>query len=804
MPMPHWLKRICKTLLWSFAALIAGLGLWVFHTQPMYDGQLSSKGLKQPVSIKRDDADVVHIFAQTDSDAAFALGFAHAQDRSWQLEFNRRIMQGELSEILGDVTLPTDKLMRTLGLMQAAQKQLDSLPVQVREYLQAYSDGINAYHANRPQGLPPEFALMRTQPGGEKGLAWQPVNSVAWSLVLALDLGGNWGNEFARLAAASKLTTDQLWDLYPPYPGEKPASALDLAKLYRDMGVYKKDAGINTSLSIPIIGEPGFNEGRGSNNWVVAGSNTTTGKPLLANDPHLALSAPAIWYYAHLKTPDTDVIGASLPGLPFVVLGRNAHVAWGFTNTGPDVQDLYLEQIDPVNPTQYKTPTGWQTFETHTETIAVKGKNAVIHVVRSTRHGPVISDAQAAHSEVIDMSRFVLALRWSALDADNRTMAGGIKAQQAQSVTDLLKAYSDNHSPTQNIVMADTQGQIAYKAAGRVPIRSALNDIRGVAPAPGWDARYDWTGWIAYAAMPEDDGKKGWVATANQRITPPNYPYYLGQDWNTPHRFDRIEQVLKARSKHSFKDMQVLQNDTLSLSTLTLLPVLKATTSQHPLASRALQTLDGFDSHMDADNAAPLLFAVWADELTRGLIEPKLGEDFFKAQYGKRHFRPLLENVMHKVNSPWCAPKTCAHQSTAALDRALDRIASIHGNDPARWKWGDEHVALSVHRPLGQVPILRDWFSVRVPSDGDLFTVNVGQYWAGEKYLPFANRHAASLRVVYDLSDLEQSQFIYQTGQSGLVWSDNYRDMKKEWATGKYRALRSKPDVWTHTLVLNP
>lgn len=802
--MSRWLKRIFKALLWGVAGLIAGLGLWVFHTQPMYDGQLTSEGLKQPVNIKRDAADVVHIFAQSNRDAAYALGFAHAQDRSWQMEFNRRLMRGELSEILGETTLPTDKLMRTLGLMQVAQQQLDQLPADVREQLQAYSDGVNAFHANRPQGLPPEFALMRTQPGGKSGVAWQPVDSVGWSLVMALDLGGNWGNEFARLAAARTLSTQQLWDLYPPYPGEKPASSVDLSKLYRDLGVYKNDSAVKTSFSLPIIGEAGFNEGRGSNNWVVAGSHSTTGKPLLANDPHLALSAPAIWYYAHLQTPDLDVTGASLPGLPFVVLGRNAHVAWGFTNTGPDVQDLYLEQIDPAKPSHYKTPTGWQAFGTRTETIAVKGKPDVTHVVRSTRHGPVISDAQAVHGEVLDLSRFVLALRWTALDANNRTLVGGVKAQQAKSVADLLTAYGDNHSPTQNIVMADTQGHIAYKAAGRVPVRSAANDIRGVAPSPGWDARYDWTGWIAYADMPADDGKKGWVATANQRITPPNYPHFLGQDWNTPHRFERIEQALQAKPKHSFKDMQALQNDTLSLSTLTLLPVLKATSSQHPLATKALQTLAGFDGRMDADKAAPLLFAVWTDELTRGLVEPKLGADVFKAQYGKRHFRLMLENVMQQTNSPWCAPKTCAEQSAAALDRALDRISTKHGKTPANWRWGEEHLALSTHKPFGQVPVLRELFSVRVPSDGDLFTVNVGQYWAGEKYLPFANRHAASLRVVYDLSDLEQSQFIYQTGQSGLVWADNYRDMKHEWAAGKYRPLRSKPDTWAHTLVLNP
>ncbi len=802
--MTRWLKLTFKATVWLMLAVVACIGLWVFHTQPMYDGKLVYKNLSAPVEIKRDPAGVVHILANTDRDAAFALGFSHAQDRSWQLEFNRRVLHGELSEILGETTLPTDKLIRTLGVMQAAQEQLDRLPADVRDQLSAYSEGVNAFHANRPQGLPPEFALLRTQPGGRSGVAWQPVDSVAWSLLMALDLGGNWGNEFARLTAARTLTTEQLWDLYPAYPGEQRATQVDLSKLYRDLGVYKNNGGLKTSLSLPVIGEPGFNEGRGSNNWVVAGSHTTTGKPLLANDPHLALSSPAIWYYAHLQTPTTDVIGASLPGLPLVVLGHNKQVAWGFTNTGPDVQDLYLEQIDPSNAARYKTPTGWQHFETRTETIAVKGQADVTHVVRTTRHGPVISDAQATHAEVLDLSRFVLALRWSALDADNRSLVAGFKAQQANTVKELIAAYADNHSPTQNIVMADIHGHVAYKAAGRVPLRNPSNDLRGVAPAPGWDARYDWTGWVAYADMPFDDAQKGWVATANQRITPPNYPYFLGQDWNTAHRFDRIEAVLQAKPQHNFQDMQALQNDTLSLSTLRLLPALQATRSEHPLAAEAQKVLQAFDGHMKADQAAPLIFAVWADELTRGLIEPHLGSDVFKAQYGKRHFRQLLEHVMQHTNNPWCAPRSCAEQSSAAFERALDRIVTLQGKHPSEWRWGKAHVALSMHRPFGQVPVLRDLFSVQVTSDGDPFTVNVGQYWASEKYLPFANRHAASLRVVYDLSDLEKSEFIYQTGQSGLVWSSRYQDMKHEWAQGTYRPLQRQPAVWEHQLVLTP
>ena len=797
-----------RKVLWFFASLLLLLAIvsggWIFYTLPKYDGSLTLQGLKKPVQVARDSADLVHIKAESLHDAAFALGFSHAQDRSWQLEFNRRLMRGELSEILGEATLPTDKLMRTLGVRQAAQKQWENLPLDVREMLQAYSDGIQAFHANRSAGLPPEFLILGTKPGGNSGVAWDPVDSVGWTIMMALDLGGNWGNEFARLAAARVLSTEQLWQLYPPYKGEPPASSVDLSSLYRELKVYKQDTALKTSLNIPVLGEPGFNEGRGSNNWVVAGSRTQSGKPLLANDPHLALSAPAIWYFAHLQSPELNVIGATLPGLPFVILGHNTRVAWGFTNTGPDVQDLYLEKIDPDDARRYKTPTGWENFQTRVESIAVKGKATVQYTVRSTRHGPVISDAQTSHGEVLDLSRFVLALRWTALDADNRSLISGLHAPQARNVQELLKAYADNHSPMQNIVMADVDGKIAYKAAGRAPLRSAENDIRGVAPALGWEARYDWAGWIPYVQTPEDDGKKGWIATANQRITPPAYPYFMGQDWATPHRYERIEQILNGKQAHDMASMQALQNDVVSLSTLELLPVLKATPSSHPLALATLKELEGFDGAMRADAAAPLIFTVWADELTRGLVEPKLGSSTFKAQYGKRNFRVLLEQVMKQPQNWWCAPQSCAQQSTAALDRAIDRIVKLQGKDPRQWRWGREHLALSLHRPFGQVPVLNQLFNVKVESDGDPFTVNVGQYWLGEQYLPFANRHSASMRAIYDLDNLENSVFIYQTGQSGLVWDTDYRDMRQAWSRGQYRPLKMDHPHTLHLLKLVP
>jgi penicillin G amidase len=848
----RWFKKLGLGLLVLGLLLACALGLYAWRSFPAFTGEQKLPGLQGSVRITRDAADVTHIFAQSQADAALALGYTHAQERSWQLEFNRRVMHGELSELLGPVTLETDKLMRSLGIVRAAQKQFDALPAENKKVLEAYALGINNFHAHSSQALPPEFHILRAKPG-----LWTPADSMGWGIMMALDLGGNWGLEFARLSAAQKLPTQRLWDLFTPYPGENPASTVDFSKLYADLGVYNATSGGTTkTVAAPAIeqrvtglngikntvhdalqlalapshavtqalaqgadvlgGEVGNIEGKGSNNWVVAGSHTTSGKPLLANDPHLGLSAPAIWYFARLQVsgtatqsaagtaaPEVDVIGATLPGLPSVILGRTAKVAWGFTNTGPDVQDLYLEQINPANPAQYKTPTGWADFEKRTDTIKVKGHADLPYTYRATRHGPVLSDAQAVHAEVLDLKKYVLALRWSALEADNRTILAGMNGQKAQSVDELLAAYADYHSPMQNVVAADVSGKIAYKAIGKVPVRSADNDIKGIAPAPGWEAKYDWAGWLPYAQTPQDDGKKGWVSTANQRIHAADYPHFLGQDWTSPQRFIRIEQLLAAQPKHDMASMQRIQADTTSIATQNLLPVLGATASSHALAGAVQALVKDFDGNMKADSAAPLIFAAWADELARGLITPKLGETKFKAMYGKRQFRATVEMAMATNDAYWCAPKTCLQQSTDALGRALDRLSAQYGTDPAQWRWGTAHMARSIHKPLGNVAALAKVFDVTVPTSGDPWTVNVGQYWLNEAQ-PFHNRHAASMRTVFDLANLENSHFIYQTGQSGLVFSSRYRDMRAQWNAVAYRPLQLQGQGVGTALVLTP
>jgi penicillin amidase len=842
-----WIKRFFGGVLLLLLLLAAAIGIYVYRSFPALDGELRVSGLSAAVTVARDAADVTHIKAQSPRDAWMALGYVHAQERGWQLEFNRRVMHGELSEVLGEATLDTDKLMRALGIMEAAQRQWQGLPAEAKQALQAYSDGINAFHAGSAQALSPEFHVLGVKPGGS-GQPWTPQDSVGWALMMALDLGGNWGNEFARLSAAKVLSTAELWQLFTPYPGEAPASRTDFAKLYAGLGVFRQDAiktgasharperaaglfDLKKQMSDEVLAGDikdwaaniGNVEGKGSNNWVLAGSHTASGKPLLANDPHLGLSAPAIWYFARLQapagqgadgkaTPALDVIGATLPGLPFVVLGRTAKVAWGFTNTGPDVQDLYLEQINPANPRQYRVPGSgpaqWAEFSTRSETIRVKGKADVTLQVRSSRHGPVLSDVQKPHAELLDTGKYVISLRWSALETDNLTVLAGLRANQAQSVDQLIAAYADHHSPMQNVVTADVAGQVAYKAIGKVPLRKADNDIRGIAPSPGWDARYDWAGWLPYAQTPQADaasiGKKGWFSNANQSVVPPGSDLFLGQDWVVPYRFDRIEQLLAARPRHDATSMQAIQADQLSTATTRLLPFLQKTASQHPLAAGAQAQLTGFDGVMRADSAAPLIFSVWVDELTRGVIGGKLGEARLKSMYGKRHFRSAIEEIMERDDKAWCGAAGCAAQSTAALDRALNVLQATRGGQPAKWTWGEAHPALSAHRPFSNVPALARFFDVSVPTGGDSFTVNVGQYWPNDAKLPFANRHAASLRAVYDLADLEKSQFVYQTGQSGLVFSGRYRDMSANWAGVSYRPLQMNPAGFQHELQLMP
>lgn len=806
--------------------LLALLGFGAFQIYVLksiapLNGHAQLIGLSAAVEIKRDASDVTHIHAQNHIDAWRAIGYVHAQERGWQLAFNRQVMHGELSEWLGEPSLETDKLMRTLGIIKAAQAQFDKLPLNTQKALEAYAQGVQSGYASA-QWRAPEFLILGINPSKDMK-PWTAVDSVGWALMMALDLGGNWGNEFARLMALQTLSTDELWTLLPPYPGEARGTKVDIAALYQNLGVYAKPSTpqatgmANQQLLASSTLDIGVLEGKGSNNWVLPGNNTKSGLPLLANDPHLGLSAPAVWYFAGLHAPagklpdgqthdELNVVGATLPGLPFVVLGRTQKAAWGFTNTGPDVQDLFLEALEGKD--SYRTPSGQQNFETRNEVIKVKGKGDVAIQVRSTRHGPVISDVQPAYAQFLNKDKYAIAIRWSALDPDNQTIVAGMEANFAKSVADLRQAFSKNHSPMQNVVMADANGHVLFKAAGKVPVRASSNDLNGMVPAPGWLAQYDWQSWIPYDQTPEvsqsDIEKRGWHATANQKILPPGYAQFLTNDWTGPERFDRIAQLLSSGTKLDANTMKSIQADVHSLAADRLLPYLQTLTSQHAKASEALPLLKSFKGDMSRDSAGALIYAVWIDEVTRAILVPKLGETRFKALFGKRSFRPAVEGILATQDPSWCGVAGCQALMNKALDTALDKIVTMQGDKVSAWNWGRAHPALSSHRPFGNVKVLAGFFDVVGPSGGDGFTVNVGQYWTNSATLPFSTRHAASMRAVYDLANLDESGFIYQTGQSGHPFSSRYQDMKDEWGQVKYRPLRMTTSGATQVLQLTP
>ena len=820
----HSLMRIT---LFSALALLALLGmimavyLLFAHTEP--SGKQVIKGLNEAVSIQFDANDIPHIKAKNPSDALFALGYLHASERTWQMEMNRRLASGRLSEILGEETVKIDRFMRTLGIKHAAEKQLERYPIEAKRLLQAYADGVNAGNVNLGWALPIEYFLTRSKPG-----YFSAADSVAWMLVLALDLGGNWQKELQRLGLAQYVTTAQVWEVIPPYPDTKPVSNVDFAKLYQDLQVYptSKKSQLQQPTHPPQAQPakflqnktdlqlshflPGGKDGMGSNNWVLSGNKTASGKPLLANDPHLGLSAPSAWYFVHIDAPKLQVIGATMPGIPAVIIGRTNQIAWGFTNTNPDVQDLYLEQLDPKNNSLYRGPDGPLSFQVREEIIDIKGENSLRFIVKESRHGPIISDAYEQAKNTIDANRYALALRWTALDLENQSLATLLNMNRAESIDAFKNSLRHFYAPMQNIVMADTSGNIAFQVAGVAPKRTLYQGLYGIAPAPGWDRQYDWSSYIPFDQLPASTNPaEGWLASANQQILADNNPNPLTADWELPFRYDRIKQLLEAQNKHDLNSMRAMQGDTLSLGATPLLALFKGVQSNHPLSNSTKQITNTFAGEMVANSAAPTIFNAWADQLTR-LLFSRLG-NLFEQEYGKRRqFREALVLQIANPNSPWCdqpssaAVENCAETAKLAYDLALDQLSSAYGTDPQKWLWGQAHLAIAEHRPFSKVPLLNKIFNLVNPFPGDSFSVNVGRLELGKSKQPYATKQAASMRIIFDFADLDQSTFMYPTGQSGWVQSSRYRNLNSLWANNDALPLTSKPSAYSRQLDLAP
>jgi len=801
------MRLVRRLLKWSLAAVVAvllaaaGLAFWyVRAVEPQVAGTVTLPGFERPVEIVRDREGVPHIFAASEADALAALGFVHAQDRLWQMEINRRIADGRLAEVVGAPGLETDRFLRTIGIRRAAEAIFGNLEAETRVLLAAYARGVNAYLATRSAPLPPEFQILRA-PAPEP---WSPVDSIAWSLMMALDLGGNLNAELTRLRLAQAgLPMARIGEFLPPYPGESWPPLPDYLALYRSLGPQAaRTAGLIQAFDLGL-------EGVGSNNWVVSGTRSETGKPLLANDPHLGLSAPALWYFARMTSPAGTVIGATLPGVPGVVLGRNDHIAWGFTNTGPDVQDLFIEQVDPADPSRYRTPDGWARFDTVREVLRVRGAPDEVLTVRISRHGPVISDGASRGATAGAPGGHALALQWTALSPDNLTVQAFARLNRARNWAEFLAAARHYDAPQQNVVYADVEGNIGFIAAGRVPLRKPENDLKGLFPAPGWDARYDWAGYVPFEELPQEfNPARGFRITANERITPEGYPHHISSEWATPHRADRIAELLGAREKHSLDSFRILQADHRSNAIREMLPLLleahrKAEAGRGRAVPERVRdvvaALSSFDGSMTTDRPEPLVATAWVRELTRLVYADELGPELFSAYWDQRQIFMMAVLSARDGAEAWCgnarqapAGGDCGALVSRALDLALEDLEKRYGADWRNWRWGVAHDARSEHRPFARVGALARFFDVRVPVPGDTYTVNVNRHTIRNTAEPFVSRHAASLRAIYDMADPERSLFIHSTGQSGLPTSRLYRSLAERWAKVEFLPMRTR------------
>lgn len=801
------MKRLLKRVGIGAAALL-GLGLLgsglsyivLRNTVPSPSGNLAIAGLSAPVEVVRDREAVPHIFARTTEDLYAALGFVHAQERLWQMELQRRTGQGRLSEIFGERTFRADVFLRTLDLYGHAERSLAALPAGAKSALEAYARGVNAFMKRRlgwlEPRLPPEFLLLRHRPE-----PWRPADSVVIIKLMALQLSMNLKYEILRLAlAAHGLTSAEIEDLMPLDPVDKPPPLPEIAGLYPLQRTATAER--RADATTPIDGLIGSGA---SNNWVVSGARTKSGKPLLANDPHLGLVAPSVWFLAHLAlerpgAEPANVVGASLPGVPLIVLGRGDHVAWGFTNTGSDVQDLFIEKVNPDDPRQYLTPDGWRPFESEEMAIAVKGSGVRKVERRRTRHGPVLPGFYRNLEGLIGTGH-VAALKWTGLGDDDTTIAAGMFDPNVKSVADYMARMALFVAPMQSMVVADTGGRIGMIAPGRVPVRDPGNKVGGRAPVPGWDATYDWKGYLTFDQLPRvDDANVGAIGTANARMVDPDYPYHLTYDWDPPFRQQRIKELVFDHNEHDLASMRAAQLDVVSLAIAKLQPMMIAAAQVGGSVDLAvLDQLTTWDAAMRADRPEPLIFTAWMREAVKAIYKDDLGAAF------DRYFGYRAEALIRLLEGrakarDWCDDRaipgrdSCGAVLAAALNRALAELEASYGPERSKWRWGTAHKAVSAHRPFGAVPYLDALFNIEVPSPGGNYTLNRGEA-DFDSEPPFANRHAASFRAIYDFADLERSLYIQTTGQSGNLLSPFYRSFAERWAKGKYIEIATERDA---------
>jgi penicillin amidase len=771
-----FLARLVAFILFPLALIFFGLYVLLLRGLPVTRGVVDLMGVRGPVTIARDARGVPHIRAESDRDAFFALGFVHAQDRMWQMEYKRRLGKGTLSEILGVGALSSDELMRTLGLYRASVNAFASMPKAEREVLRAYADGVNAW-IDGGFSLPIEFHYYGVQPEH-----WTETDSLLMIKLLALGLCANYKSELSS-------------EMLRKHLGE--AAARELTG---------EDSRRNGSAAESAVG---------SNAWAVSGAHTVSGFPMLASDPHLQQQLPSTFYLAQIRGSRLHVSGGTIPGLPLVIFGHNDVIAWGGTNLAADVQDLYAEHV-AIDKEEYEVDGHWWPFERHEEWIKVarefpaflrEAYPPVRWIVRSTRHGPLISDA-IGHTEQ------PLSLRWTSLDSSDSSFNSLLAVNYAGNLSEFEAALRQYVAPALSFVYADRLGNIALIAAGKIPVRKTG---QGRVPAPGWNDDYEWTGYLEPQELPRIvNPDSGVVVSANQRILPDDDARLISNSWQPPYRANRIETVLRkmmSDRKLDTSDFATLQNDVLEPEAHELLPFLTRLTGLTALQREALGRLRVWDGRMSEHSVGASIYEAWSRHFMERLVADKLRADLVEAgrfaqlQQQVSSFRPeFLRRVALGELRHWCgsAPNSCGELALSALDEATDELRMLAGSSPDGWEWGNVHHTRLRHTPFTAHPLLRLVFDRESPSSGGRYTVNV----AGDEFLKdrgYIKVLGAAYRQIIPLQNVADSRFMIDGGQSGNVLDSHYSDLMALYRAGAYLQMRDPPERdAVATLALRP
>jgi penicillin G amidase len=803
-----------RILLWLLLILIllaAGVVAFAYFVVrsalPQIDGSLQVKGLSAAVKVTRDGHGVPAIEATTLEDLFLAQGYVTAQDRLWQMDIMRRFAAGELSEILGEDTLKIDREQRILGLRAAARKGLQTASPRDRAYFEAYARGVNALIESRASNLPIEFRIL-----GYRPKPWQPEDSIVIANQMVKDLNYYpFGDALAREKILARLGPELTADLYVNRSWhDRPPTVMreDLNDQENqsdsDDDDDDDDSGPDTSVTqqrntaSEIWAQHAPEAVNGSNDWVVSGAHTVTGKPLLSNDMHLGHQMPNLWYEAHLKSGDLDVAGVTLPGMPYVIVGHNQRIAWGFTNVGPTVADAFIENFNAQG--AYQTPQGWQQPEHRAEVIHIKGKPDVTVDVKITRHGPIVTDLFPGETRPV-------ALRWTLYDGLRMPF---FDVDTAQNWEEFRKAFSQLDAPGQNVVYADVDSNIGYQATGRVPIRAAGD---GSLPVSGADDAHDWTGYIPFDKLPSIyNPPSGVIATANGRITPDGYRNSISIEWEAPWRTERIYHVLESGRKFAATDMLALENDIHSENDLfaaeRFVYAVDHASKPSARAKQAADLMRNWDGRMLGSLAAPTIAVRSARELTRLLLEPRLGSapEDPKAQEATLNWKTYhwemqtvwLQNVLLHQPKRWLPEKYPNYDEllTAAVEAAAEGPGAPE--DLASWHWGSVNAVEIDHPVLGKIPLVGRWAAPGVrEQSGSGYTVKA-----------VTRHHGPSERFTANLADLDQSTLNTVTGQGGNFLSPYYMDQWKAWYEGSTFTLPFTPQAvegtGAHRLVLEP